>query len=102
MSHISAVSGPKVEEKLYQNRYIVDESHPHIAIRDRTVCTDCDSKACTWCCPAACYTADASGAVTLATDGCLECGTCRVVCQDKQNIAWDYPRGGYGISYKFG
>ena len=98
---MSDMTMPKVEEKLYQNRYIVDESHPHIAIKDKAACVSCEHKACTWCCPAACYTEDGAS-VTLATDGCLECGTCRVVCQDKQNIAWDYPRGGYGISYKFG
>lgn len=98
MSHM-----PKIEEKLYQNRYIVDESRPHIAIRNASVCQDsCSSKPCTFCCPAACYTLGEGGAVTLATDGCLECGTCRVICQDNQNITWDYPRGGYGISYKFG
>lgn len=92
----------KVEEKLYQNRYIVDESRPHIQIKDADVCKGCEKQACTFCCPAACYSKNELGSVTLATDGCLECGTCRVVCQDKGNIAWDYPRGGYGISYKFG
>lgn len=93
----------KIEEKLYQNRYIVDESRPHIHIKDAAVCKDsCGSQPCTFCCPAACYSKNEEGGVTLATDGCLECGTCRVICQDKGNIAWDYPRGGYGISYKFG
>ncbi len=92
----------KIEEKLYQNRYIVDESHPHIRIRNEDVCKTCAAQACTVCCPAACYAKNDAGAVTLVTDGCLECGTCRVICQDKENIQWDYPRGGYGISYKFG
>ena len=92
----------KIEEKLYQNRYIVDESRPHIQIKNADLCNDCGLKACTWCCPAGCYSADEAGKVTLATDGCLECGTCRVICQDNGNIEWNYPRGGYGISYKFG
>lgn len=92
----------KIEEKLYQNRYIVDESRPHIRIRSEDVCKTCSSQACTVCCPAACYSKNEAGGVTLVTDGCLECGTCRVICQDKENIQWDYPRGGYGISYKFG
>ena len=92
----------KVEEKLYQNRYIVDENRPHIYIKDAAVCEkECKTKPCTFCCPANCYTLDA-GEVTLVTDGCLECGTCRVICQDNGNISWNYPRGGYGISYKFG
>ncbi|MBP2294127.1 ferredoxin family protein [Azospirillum rugosum] len=92
----------KIEEKLYQNRYIVDESRPHIRIRSEAECKSCTSQACTVCCPAACYSKNEAGTVTLVTDGCLECGTCRVICQDKENIQWDYPRGGYGISYKFG
>ena len=36
------------------------------------------------------------------TDGCLECGTCRVVCDELKNAHWNYPRGGYGILIKFG
>jgi len=93
----------KVEDKLYQNRYLVDEGKPHIQIKDASVCTDqCQDKACTYCCPANCYTADGDGSVTLVTDGCLECGTCRVICQDHGNVDWNYPRGGYWISYKFG
>ncbi|MCG5239600.1 ferredoxin family protein [Azospirillum doebereinerae] len=92
----------KIEEKLYQNRYIVDENRPHIRIKDEAHCAACTSKACTVCCPAGCYSTNEAGGVTLATDGCLECGTCRVICQDSGNIEWDYPRGGYGISYKFG
>lgn len=92
----------KVEEKLYQNRYIVDEGRPHIQIRDNTVCADkCSTKPCTWCCPAGCYSIT-EGMVNLVTDGCMECGTCRVICEDLRNIEWNYPRGGYGISYKFG
>jgi ferredoxin like protein len=46
----------KVEEKLYQNRYRVDAGRSHIRIKDPQVCHTCKSKACTYCCPAACYT----------------------------------------------
>jgi ferredoxin like protein len=40
--------------------------------------------------------------VTLITDGCLECGTCRVICTEYRNVEWEYPRGGFGILFKFG
>jgi ferredoxin like protein len=40
--------------------------------------------------------------VTLITDGCLECGTCRVICEESAMSSWEYPRGGYGILFKFG
>ncbi|HOV79032.1 MAG TPA: hypothetical protein PK728_02920, partial [Bacillota bacterium] len=34
--------------------------------------------------------------------GCLECGTCRAVCPKKGAIDWRYPRGGFGINYRYG
>lgn len=91
----------KVEEKLFENRYRVDEGRPHISIRNPDVCRDsCELQACTWVCPAACYTREDDGSVVLSTDGCLECGTCRLVCTE--NVEWSYPRGGYGVLFKFG
>ncbi|WP_243675885.1 4Fe-4S dicluster domain-containing protein [Vulcanisaeta distributa] len=34
--------------------------------------------------------------------GCLECGTCRVVCPEN-NIEWNYPpKSGFGVQYRFG
>ena len=93
----------KVEEKLFQNRYRVDAGRPHIAIRDAVVCQHrCTGKPCTVCCPAACYTHGGDGRVTLITDGCLECGTCRIICNEHGNVDWQYPRGGYGVLFKFG
>jgi ferredoxin like protein len=38
----------------------------------------------------------------LITDGCLECGSCRIICSDHLNVDWEYPRGGHGILFKFG
>jgi ferredoxin like protein len=92
----------KVEDKLFQNRYRVDEGRPHIKVKDLAVCGTCTTKACTTACPAACYTAEEDGSLSTTFDGCLECGTCRIICQDHHNIDWFYPRGGYGILYKFG
>lgn len=92
-----------VEEKLFQNRYKVDHGRPHIRIVDPHVCTSkCDAQPCTFVCPAACYKAEGNGAVTLITDGCLECGSCRVICNDFRNVEWEYPRGGHGVLFKFG
>ena len=91
----------KVEEKLFQNRYRVDEGRPHISVKDFGVCEACVDKPCTSACPAACYSEEGKG-ISATFDGCLECGTCRIICQDFKNIEWFYPRGGYGILYKFG
>ncbi|MGA8147997.1 MAG: ferredoxin family protein [Gallionellaceae bacterium] len=92
-----------VEEKLFQNRYKVDHGRPHISIINAEICsTECKAQQCTQVCPAACYKAEGNGRVALITDGCLECGTCRIICDDFRNVEWDYPRGGYGILFKFG
>ncbi|MDA8094791.1 MAG: ferredoxin family protein [Betaproteobacteria bacterium] len=94
------MSAGKVEEKLFQNRYVIDAGHPHIRIVDQARCQSGCRQPCLVCCPAGCYTLDGSE-VVLITDGCLECGTCRVVCLAR-NLEWEYPRGGYGIQFKFG
>ena len=33
---------------------------------------------------------------------CVECGTCRVIGEPGGDIEWSYPRGGYGVLFKFG
>ena len=92
-----------VEEKLFQNRYKVDHGRPHIQIKNPDICrNECASQACTFVCPAACYKAEGNRSVMLITDGCLECGSCRVICTEFTNVAWEYPRGGHGILFKFG
>jgi ferredoxin like protein len=92
-----------VEDKLFQNRYRVDAGRPHIRIKEADTCTNiCVDKSCTYVCPASCYTFEANGTVTLITDGCLECGSCRIVCSEHLNVHWEYPRGGHGILFKFG
>jgi ferredoxin like protein len=54
-----------------------------------------------WACPAGLYTENAIGEVLLAADGCLECGTCRLVC-GTEVLDWAYPEGGTGVQYRFG
>jgi ferredoxin like protein len=91
----------KVEGKLYTNRYLVDAGHPHITVKPH----DKPSKALlslTHTCPAGCYSLNDRGRVEIAVDGCLECGTCRIVCAPTGEIEWSYPRGGFGVLFKFG
>ena len=81
MSTAASPTLVNVEEKLFQNRYKVDHGRPHIHIKDADVCAnDCKGQQCTFVCPAACYKAEGNRTVTLITDGCLECGSCRVIC----------------------
>ena len=53
-------------------------------------------------CPAHCYELNDNGQVEITVDGCVECGTCRVIGEPGGDIEWNYPRGGYGVLFKFG
>jgi ferredoxin like protein len=52
-------------------------------------------------CPADCYSESEQGGVALNTDGCLECGTCRIAC-GADVLEWNYPEGDTGVQYRFG
>ncbi|HZU63536.1 MAG TPA: ferredoxin family protein [Novosphingobium sp.] len=98
---MTVLSGVKVEEKLFQNRYLVDAGRPHIRVRAHDV-PSAGLLAMTTLCPAGCYAVNESGRVEVSADGCVECGTCRIVTQKTGEIEWNYPRGGFGVLYKFG
>ncbi len=101
MSDVMMAPRAKVEEKLFQNRYLVDAGRPHIKVKAHTT-PSASLLAMTTLCPAGCYTQTESGQVEVAADGCLECGTCRIVTRKTGEIEWNYPRGGFGVLYKFG
>ncbi|MGX5832098.1 ferredoxin family protein [Mesorhizobium sp. 43Arga] len=96
-----AVPAVRVEDKLYQNRYLIDAGRPHIKVRPHQS-PSASLLALTCICPAKCYELNATGQVEIAADGCMECGTCRVLCEASGEITWNYPRGGFGVLFKFG
>ena len=57
--------------------------------------------ACVRLCPASLYNLDEDGVVVLSTDGCLECGTCKIICGN-QVLSWTYPEGASGVQFRFG
>lgn len=87
-----------IEDKLNLIRYRVSPE-AHIKV-DKSRCKLCPHQACTYVCPAGCYTKADDGQLLFAYEGCLECGSCRVVC-DQGAVTWDYPQGGYGVSFRF-
>ena len=89
-------------DKLYLNRFVPD-NESHLKIKDPKICKEkCDAKYCTYICPAGVYSWDKeSERIMIAYEGCVECGTCKYGCLFS-NIEWRYPRGGFGVSYKFG
>lgn len=34
--------------------------------------------------------------------GCLECGTCRVLCGETILKKWEFPQGTFGVEFRFG
>ena len=89
-----------IEDKLYLNRFITD-NESHLKIRDPKVCLkECKDKPCTFTCPAQVYSWE-EDRILVAYEACIECGTCRYSCPPG-NIQWNYPRGGFGVQWKFG
>jgi ferredoxin like protein len=98
---ITTEIAPRVEDKLYQNRYLVDAGRAHIKVRPHTVPSP-QLLALLTACPARCYELSDKGQVEISVDGCVECGTCRIIGEPTGDIEWNYPRGGYGVLFKFG
>lgn len=86
-----------IDDKLALNLFHV-AAEPHLKINP-DICRKCPHKACTTVCPVENYTINEDGEVVLSWEGCLECGTCRIVC-DQGSLEWEYPQGGCGILYR--
>jgi ferredoxin like protein len=87
-----------VEEKLAVNKYGIDKE-VHIRV-DLEICKTCGSHFCVAACPAQCFKVTDEN-ITFSFEGCLECGSCRIVCP-KGAVDWTLPRAGFGIGYQFG
>ena len=88
----------KIEEKTALNLYHVDDK-PHIEV-NKEICRQCPHRRCTYVCPVKNYTLEGEE-ICFSHEACVECGACRIAC-DQGAITWDYPRGGFGISYIVG
>lgn len=90
----------RVEDKLFLDRFKVDEESHLRIISPKKCLKDCSQQACLYLCPANVYRLETDH-IAVHHEGCLECGSCRVGCPHL-NIEWRFPKGGYGISHKFG
>lgn len=90
-----------IQERLGIDKFLVDDNEAHIVI-DLAACAQCARQecACVKACPAGLYELEADS-IKFDYAGCLECGTCRVVCR-KGAIQWTYPNGGFGVEYRYG
>jgi ferredoxin like protein len=86
-----------LEDALNADVWDVDES-AHIVV-DTNKCASCKTRPCTVVCPANAFTL-LGDKMLYSYEGCLECGTCRVLCPLKA-ITWKYPLSGRGVQYRF-
>lgn len=86
-------------DKLLRTRFVVDSGTPHISV-DTSLCAECVEEACVTVCPVQCYQKE-NEKLIFSWENCAECGSCRVVCC-KGAVTWEYPRGGFGVCFRFG
>ncbi|MFZ0943943.1 MAG: ferredoxin family protein, partial [Syntrophobacteraceae bacterium] len=90
-----------IEQLLGVNKFVVDDEQAHIKV-NKEICSACQPKPCTFACPASLFSIK-DEELSFDYAGCLECGTCRVVCPNAGvAIEWQYPRGGFGVHYRYG
>jgi ferredoxin like protein len=87
-----------ITDRLALNIFNIDKD-PHIKIK-KDCGRKCDTRPCIIVCPADCFK-EVEGEVVFSYEGCLECGTCRIVCGEDA-LSWSYPRSGFGIQYRLG
>lgn len=89
-----------IDDKLARIVFNIDKEE-HITVR-KELCNDCSRRPCLTACPAENYTwNDESDEIVFNYEGCMECGTCRFICP-LDAINWSYPRGGFGVAYRWG
>lgn len=87
-----------IEDRLYTVLFRADRER-HITVMTER-CEECLEKSCTHICPAGCYQL-IDDRIEYSYEGCLECGACRQVCE-REAIDWKYPRGGFGVCFRYG
>jgi len=93
------MSKVNVDGKLGVNKFHVDEDNAHILLRDNPDASE--YRKLLNACPAGLYKLE-DGVAQFDHAGCLECGTCRILCGTTLLEKWEFPRGTMGIEYRHG
>jgi ferredoxin like protein len=89
-----------IDAKLARVVFNIDKE-AHITVQ-KELCGGCPGRPCLSACPAENYTwNDDNDELVFNYEGCMECGTCRFICP-LDAISWSYPRGGFGVAYRWG
>ena len=90
-----------IEDKLGVDKFHTDEINSHIEVDKES--TDMEEiQKVIKACPAGLYKLDDENHLLFDHLGCLECGTCRILCGDTIIEKWEFPQAGMGVSYRFG
>lgn len=90
-----------IEDKLGLNKFNTDELNSHIKV-DKEYLDRTEVERVCRVCPAGLYKLAEDGSLQFDHLGCLECGTCRVLSHGKVVKDWNYPKGGFGVSFRMG
>lgn len=93
-----------VDELISVNKYNVDEEQAHIVLNKENLdeVDDAEFQKLVRVCPAALYKIDDEGHKSFDYAGCLECGTCRICCEETILDKWVNPAPTMGIQYRCG
>ena len=97
---IPPVENESLEDRLYTVRYD-DPGDSHLDVKVADVCATCETNDCARVCPANVWREGEDGVPTIAYENCLECSSCRFACP-YDNVVWEYPETGGGVTYKHG
>lgn len=89
-----------VDDKLGLDRFHTDGKHPHIEVNPNWR-GEGEIRRLVMACPAGLYRYE-GGTVYFSHEGCLECGTCRVLSGGKIVKRWNHPAGGMGVEFRQG
>lgn len=90
----------RLDDKLGFVRFKVDEQGSHIVVNE-SYGDEKEIRLLVAACPAGLYAYE-EGKLSFNYEGCLECGTCRVLSGGKLIESWNYPRGAKGVEYRQG
>lgn len=89
-----------LDDKLGIDCFFIDKQTPHIEI-NKVYENEEQINLLIMACPAGLYQYD-NGKITFNYEGCLECGTCRVLSKGKVVKSWGHPMGSKGIEFRQG
>ncbi len=88
------------DEKLGFTKFNTDNDHSHIEVEENCKNEKLIARLVN-ACPAGLYKYE-DGKVVFNHEGCLECGTCRVLAGGEIIKSWTHPVDGYGVDYRQG